>query len=725
MKIRMHPPWFLSWVAFFFYISAGLLFVLFWATRQKQREAMQLQYQSQLEADVRSRTHDLRRANDQLQVAVDEIGQARQEAVQANQAKSEFLAALSHEIRTPMHGVLGMTDLLLHSGLRERQSRFAESAHASATELLSLIDNILDFSKIEAGKLELEETTLDLREVIENICYLYGEMAQAKNIELNLIFNPLLQRQLYGDPVRLRQVIQNLLSNAIKFTKRGSVNVYVDEVSRGDKRVDLRISVEDTGIGMDSDAIDRIFEAFSQADSSTTRQYGGTGLGLSIAKQLVELMNGKLNVSSTPGAGTTMSVDLSFAESPIYAEKLPFSLLDGYYAEVCANTVETRAMLSSQMRLCSVPVRECERVEELSVSAVSHRLVLIDVACLYDNADIAQVQNLVDDADATVLLVTPLSTEGVPQELRHLPHTHKPCRTPQLINDIAQASREEEESGQLIEAPVMRFNRRVLIVEDMAANQEIARAMLESFGCSVELAKNGDVALEMYQHNRYDIILMDCQMPVMDGFEATRHIRQLEAQQPGNTRLPIVAVTAGKTEVEKNRCYAAGMDRILFKPYSTAELNSLLSLYFEPEGAVSSSPAPRVEIEDEGSDIVDVKALDNIRGISPDSGTELLRKVFENFKDDVEAKVEELRGSSDGAALGAGAHAIKSMSLNIGAKALSEYCRVCEKEWKAGNVGDSGRELEVLYGHYQDAVNALSPLIEEPDSDQELFVGER
>ncbi len=336
LNIIVHPPWWFTWWAFASYIGTVLSIVLIVIFRQRQREFAQLLYQSQLEADVRARTRDLRRANDKLQGAIDEIGVARQDAVHANQAKSEFLAALSHEIRTPMHGVLGMTDLLMHSGLSERQGGFAESAHESATELLGLIDNILDFSKIEAGKLELEETTFNFREVTENLCYLYGELAQSKNIELSLIFNADIRRQMYGDPVRLRQVLQNLLSNAIKFTKRGSVTVTVKEVRREGRDIRLRITVDDTGIGMSEETLQRIFEAFSQADSSTTRQYGGTGLGLSIAKQLVELMEGELAVSSKPGIGTTMTVNMTLTESPIYTDKLSTSVLEDYYAEVVA-----------------------------------------------------------------------------------------------------------------------------------------------------------------------------------------------------------------------------------------------------------------------------------------------------------------------------------------------------------------------------------------------------
>ena len=695
-----------------FYITVFLIMVMSVVHRQREKEQLQLQYQATLESDVRARTRDLRRANDKLQSAVDEIGKARLEAVEANQAKSEFLAALSHEIRTPMHGVLGMTDLLLHSGLAERQQGFAASAHESANELLGLIDNILDFSKIEAGKLELEETTFNLREIVENLCYLYGELAQAKNIELNLIFNAELRRQLYGDPVRLRQILQNVLSNAIKFTKRGSVTIIVDEVGREGKAVGIRFTVEDTGIGMNDETIHRIFEAFSQADSSTTRQYGGTGLGLSIAKQLIELMEGELDVQSKPGVGTRMAVQLSLVESPIYTDKLSTSAFEEFYAEVVAPMPETRAMFRSQLEALSLHVRECATVEEIAPHSEHPRVVLVDVGSLYDNAGISQVENLCADEATVVLLVTPLSLEGIPEALAHLDTTTKPTRLASLINDILGAMTEEGTHGQpLGEQPVLRFKQRVLLVEDMTANQEIARAMLQSFGCTVALAKNGDVALEMYQQDEFDIVLMDCQMPVMDGFEATRHIRQMESRNPGGYRMPVVALTAGKTEMEKERCYASGMDRILFKPYSTIDLNSVLSQYFESIGEVEIAKVESSRSRS-GGEILDLKALDNIRSVELQTGNNLLEKVFDNFKQDVLIKLEELRENHDNPQLlGGGAHAIKSMSLNIGAKALSEYCRQREMDWRNQLVSDSRREIEVMHGHYLDAVRALEQVL--------------
>jgi len=714
LDIIVNPPFYLTWWAFFLYIIAALLMVMYVFHRQRQRELLQLEYQATLESDVRARTRDLRRANDKLQSAVDEIGKARQEAVQANQAKSEFLAALSHEIRTPMHGVLGMTDLLLHSGLPERQRGFAESAHDSANELLGLIDNILDFSKIEAGKLELEETTFNLREVVENLCYLYGEMAQAKNIELNLVFRAELRRQLYGDPVRLRQVLQNLLSNAIKFTKRGAVTMIVEEVQRDGKSMHLQFSVEDTGIGMSEEALGRIFEAFSQADTSTTRQYGGTGLGLSIAKQLVDLMGGELAVKSKAGLGTTMTVHLSLTESPIYTDKQSVAALEGYYGEVVAPMPETRAMLRCQLESLSLQVRECGVVEELSVHADHSRVVLVDVGSLYDNATIAQVENLSRDPTTVVLLVAPLSQLGIPESLKHLSHTTKPLRQASLVNDILAAmSAEDDPAFESRGQALLRFSRRILLVEDMAANQEIARAMLESFGCTVDIAKNGEVALDMFQQEEYGLVLMDCQMPVMDGFAATRHIRQIESQRgSGTRRTPVIALTAGKTETEKERCYASGMDRILFKPYSTEQLNGLLAQYFEAVGEVEAATPAAARTENR-ADVIDQKALDNIRNIDRSGGDALLARVFENFRKDVQVKLDEMRdGVDDARLLGAGAHAIKSMSLNIGAKALSDYCGQCEANWKKEKTADARREIEVMNGHYLDAVRALERVLE-------------
>ncbi len=711
LDVVVHPPFYFTWYAFIIYFMVTLLLVALFFYRQRQKAQEQLAYQMQLEEDVKARTLDLRRSNDKLQVAVEEMGRARQEAEQANQTKSEFLAALSHEIRTPMHGVLGMTDLLLHSGLNDQQQNFAESAHVSANELLGLIDNILDFSKIEAGKLELEETTFSLRDLLENLCYLYGELAQAKNLELNLVFNVDLRRQLYGDPVRLRQVLQNLLSNAIKFTKRGSVNLVVNEVLRKNKSVQVDFLVEDTGIGMNEETVERVFEAFSQADSSTTRQFGGTGLGLSIAKQLIDLMGGELDVKSRPGVGTAMSVALSFVESPIYTDPIHADGVEDFYAEVAAPVPETRAMFRSQLEALGMKVRECATVEELTPVAEHDRVVLVDVGCLYNSVGITLVENLSQDAHTRLLLVTPLSGQGVPPELEHLRRTTKPVRLGGLVSDIQAVGQAETAADVHDEAPLMRFEKRLLLVEDIPANQQIAKAMLESFGCSVAVARNGEVALEMFQQEDFDLVLMDCQMPVMDGFEATRHIRQYEMQRDGSRRTPVVALTAGKTESEKERCYASGMDRILFKPYSTYDLNGLLGNYFESSGQVERSSAAKAQPAAQ-TDILDLKALDNIRSIETQSGGGLLAAVIVNFRTDGEQKLDELREAvGDAKALGAGAHAIKSMSLNLGCKALSEYCRRCESRWKAGEIDEAEREVEVLAGHFSDAARALGELL--------------
>ncbi|MEE4660677.1 MAG: ATP-binding protein, partial [Halieaceae bacterium] len=711
LRIKVNPPFYLTWYAFVAYFLAGMLLLALVIYRQRLKAREQLQYQLQLEDDVRARTLDLRRSNDKLQEAVEAMGKARQEAEQANQAKSEFLAALSHEIRTPMHGVLGMTDLLLHSGLNERQQNFAESAHVSANELLGLIDNILDFSKIEAGKLELEETTFNLREMVENLCYLYGELAQAKGLELNLVIEAGLRRQLYGDPVRLRQILQNLLSNAIKFTRRGSVNMVVREVARKDRSLGLEFQVEDTGIGMSEETVQRVFEAFSQADTSTTRQFGGTGLGLSIAKQLIDLMDGELKVNSRPGVGTNMSVALSFSESPIYADQPAAGDLADSYAEVVAPVPETRAMYRCQLEALGLRVRECASIDELTATAEQSRVVLIDVGCLYNATNAAQVENLAEDTLTTLLLVTPLSGAGVPDTLTHIPHTAKPVRLVTLRADLLAARSEGTETAASERPALMRYTQRILLVEDIVANQEIARAMLESFGCQVVIANQGEAAVEMFQRESFDLVLMDCQMPVMDGFEATRHIRRYEAQQNDGRRVPVVALTAGKTETEKERCYASGMDRILFKPYSTEQLNALLASYFKPSGQVAL-PQAAGKVEKTLSDLLDSKALDNIRSIETTTGNALLEIVVRNFRVDGESKLEELRaGSTSAELLSAGAHAIKSMSLNVGAKALSDYCRRCESQWKRGDIDNAENDIEALATHFEEAVTALESLL--------------
>jgi signal transduction histidine kinase/CheY-like chemotaxis protein len=418
--------------------------------------------------ETRLANQELRREIEARAIIEKDLREAKSLAESANKAKSQFLANMSHEIRTPMNGVLGMTELLLDAGLSEKQLEFARVAHSSGKNLLRIIDDILDFSKIEAGKLELETIDFDLRQVLEDVIGMFSEQAQTAGLELALAIDPAVHTQLRGDPDRLRQIVSNLAGNAIKFTAHGKVAVHVRESTARAGTALLRVEVSDTGIGIDAQSLEHIFDPFRQADGSTTRRFGGTGLGLSICKQIVELLGGHIGVNSTPGVGSRFWFGVPFEMQAAAAPRL--------------GQQEPQAQSSSGY-------------------------------------------------------------------FRH---------GAQGVN------------------PPMRW----LVAEDNQVNQLIAQAMLSKLGWDCDLVENGQEVIDALRQKRYAGVLMDCQMPVMDGFAAARAIRAMEAEGGQAQHLPIIALTAHAMEGDSEKCLEAGMDGYVAKPYSLTELQQALDRVF-------------------------------------------------------------------------------------------------------------------------------------------------
>ena len=685
---------------------------------------------------------------------------AKQAAESAVLAKGEFLATMSHEIRTPLNGIVPMLDLLSRAALPPDQRDMLNTASASSQQLLRIVDDILDYSKLEANKLELEVTGFNLRDVLDGVMQLMQRPADNKNLRLNLQLDPAVRLPVRGDPVRMRQILSNLIGNAVKFTERGAVTVIVRRLGETAAQHLLRFEVRDTGIGIDAEAQARLFNSFTQADASTTRLYGGTGLGLAICKRIVDLMGGRIGVVSEPGRGASFWFEVPLLKvigdmrTQGQGGDLSRALLVGPDVRLRQRLALLLPSWGIQLTCVDTTQEALERVRAvLAPGSMPFAIIIGDLSSIRASARALHRGVTRSNVAQDIRMVWLYGDEEIPDELREgstlLPRQSHGADLHAALSFAPPLDKPEVafepipdrdvllpplDSDRLRPVPAITSaavpvesgtTTRLLLVEDNPVNLAVGEKLLSVLGYACDIAVNGQIALEKMATGQYNLVLMDCQMPVLDGYSATREWRDRETLRKSPQRLPIVAMTANAMAGDRQRCLDAGMDDYLSKPVSREQLENCLQRWlpgrasFEPREvpepaaqpspalhAVSATPSPSRPGVPVAFPVLDHSMLDELREIAGDETA----RIIALFLEDAPRLIAQLENAAlvpDLDAMRDAAHTLKSSSANVGAMALSTAAKRVELGARAMKLDRPAVAVALVIAEYARARMAL------------------